>query len=279
MTTLAHSVTSPHDSALPAHNAPPTSHQMTSAPPLPTSHAGGECTAEKYQGQKGSQKGFEKEKDMIPGPLAKMCHLSQGEVTNVSVLASSSPSHSDQEIVDVGSRDDMLKTMMVSKDTISKSKKSVADNSVVKKKMKIDDGNTSNLLLNDLTDKQKKKRRLAYLKQKAQKLISSKTKSDKKTDNLEQIFKSIKLLESKLKNLQPQKETKTTKESKVGKDSTKQLTKQSQSKESRKGSSSEKVEVKVAEGSEQPTVERVWHHGWKWDGEGTYKKVTNIVST
>ncbi|XP_052273593.1 uncharacterized protein LOC127873695 isoform X2 [Dreissena polymorpha] len=173
--------------------------------------------------------------------FSRMCQLSQGEVTNVSVLASSSPTHSDHEFVDVGSRDDFLRSVssvhleqksdhsaVQSISLMKKKKHSVKDPAKVKTNKKFVKTLSS-------TDKEKKRRKLEMLKLKAENLLSLKKKGEK--------VKSSKVTSGK---------------------SLKRKTNFKVPKDGEKETSEQTKEVK-----------RPWH-GWSWMGEGVVKSVTNI---
>lgn len=207
-----------------------------------------------------------------------MCQWSQGEVTNMSVLASTS--QSDLEIVDVGSRDDILRLVSNlsqsslhssngsdinganrTSDIISKKKKSKS--SVQEKtlnKLKQNQGDT----VKTLTEKRKlnvqlfKKRK--DLKNKDILLVNQKEKMKDKLDKIQNKDTLAQLTTSKtgsgkLKNVL----------SEVGKKKKKLITSKAQE------SMTEGEVTQYKEGKDRGQA-------WSWDGEGVVKKVTNIVS-
>ncbi|KAL4238928.1 Bromo adjacent y [Mactra antiquata] len=203
--------------------------------------------------------------------LTHMCQLSQGEVTNMSVIGSNSPS--DYEIVDVGSRDDIMKALPSSsqmstesfysakndnksnKDTLKmiptdKKKKSKTDE--VKKGGKIVDQKNKDTSLK----KNDKKSRLLLIKQKQKQLE----------------LKSLKVLQKKdsKNDSNVSKETK-----KQVKDRTKSCDTKSVSKDASKVKKSKSCEPKLDDSLNKEQNKRAWH-GWSWDGEGVMKKITNI---
>ena len=224
--------------------------------------------------------------------FTRMCQWSQGEVTNVSALSSST--QSDQEIVDIGSRDDITKLVSncssqasltsfgpgfenlsnnasnssdSSKDSVINKKKTKAINDKQLKKLQKEEKNKEKL-------SEKKKLKLQLLKKRKNvelKNIKDSSLCQKDPSANDDVGK----LKKKRKDSNT--ETNVSKQSKVKNvlsEIGKKKKKSSVSKDSGKAIE-EKAMLKDKDGvSEQEEYVKAWG----WDGEGTIKKVVNIVS-
>ncbi|XP_052768350.1 serine-rich adhesin for platelets-like isoform X2 [Mya arenaria] len=252
------------------HDPPSLTHQLSK----PASHPG--------EPSKGVG-GLPQSQASSPGALSRMCQLSQGEVTNVSILASSSPTHSDHEIVDVGSREDIVKSapclhleqagISVVKSTFIK--KTNSNNQPVKreKDKSIDQAKKKKVKFSTQNDKpvsiEKKKKNIEILKEKAKKLSLLNTKKDKKSENVKFSSHSHKTNENKVKKDKQQQ----IKVPIVPKDGSKK------SKRTVSGPKEPKSQtgfLEIGIGDKERAEVKVWHHGWIWDGEAVSKKVINI---
>lgn len=213
--------------------------------------------------------------------LTHMCQLSQGEVTNVSIMASNSPS--DHEI-DVGTRDDIAKSVpkllsssgLKRVDQVFKSIKNKKGNSSIDSTSKIQSSKSIEIPIkdstkvkmaensNDETDfqlklKEKKKSNLLLIKQKQKQLEQKSLKNAQKKDLRASSAKpEISLNDKKVKDKIKATELPIPKKEKVKR--------------------SASIETKNEETVVNEHLKRAWH-GWSWEGMGVMKKVTDIVST
>lgn len=221
--------------------------------------------------------------------LTHMCQLSQGEVTNVSVMASSSPC--DHEI-DVGTRDDIVKTVpnifqlsnatkITDKDSIhEKAKKTFLKEPKVKIKrtelkeptVKLNRSKSCDSQINSIV-KVKETKKIKDNKDAKVKL------KEKKKSSLLLIKQKQKQLEQKTLKLSQKKESKSSGGLSEKFSSSKKAKVKSgdNNKVPKKVKNSGSVDQKKEEKGEKEQQKRAWH-GWSWEGEGVVKKVMNIVS-
>lgn len=201
--------------------------------------------------------------------LTHMCQLSQGEVTNVSVMGSSSPS--DHEIVDVGSRDDIIKLVpsssqittesFYSANVDAKSKKAENKGPLVGKKKTKNNESEKGAKISDkkigdkISKKNDKKSKLLLIKQK-QKQLELKSLKFLQKKEAKNISNSAKINKKQVKERSKSMDTKVVKKDKLKK--------------------SLSCEPALDDSLNKEQSKRAWH-GWSWDGDGTMKKIINIV--
>lgn len=222
--------------------------------------------------------------------LTHMCQLSQGEVTNMSVMASSSPC--DHEI-DVGTRDDIVKSVpnifQLSSATKStdkdlkhdKIKKTILKEPKVKIKRTELKEPTVKLNRSKSCDSQIKGSVKFKETKKLKDSIDAKVKlkEKKKKSSLLLIKQKQKQLEQKTLRLSQKKESKGSGELSENFSNSKKAKLKSgdNNKVPKKVKNSASVDQKKDDKGEKEQQKRAWH-GWSWEGEGVVKKVMNIVS-